>query len=1044
MATAEVFRFVTVRPPQDVDILQQNAGASVDLGVFVTTFADTLRSLRGDGGRTGMIDAATALIRSTAFVDSAKKIDKPYLEFMAAVRALPDQGFFAGAGTAFGNAFNKADPAAHIRTDAFIALHGRVSDSIVAATIVPSVPTKTRELLTTTARALWLIRRLAAKSGLSRTVFGGAPLALPRDIFPLPPVATGNGELRAAAAGRASRARARAQRRVTLSANLEAHRQALDELLDGVDAFGTTVLNSGRTGFGLADAAVRNLTGSTRAVLAANGVPETGFDLARTVALLETRAAGLARSLHADIGPDRQIVRIGNTFLARSDLDGGPVAAGPDDSRTPGPCAPAPAALPTDGVTVPTGHGDAKVLGIADLNLVEQTLLRYELGEVAHIENVLRGETRSRTFRTSHTTTQTETFETETTQEKEQDLSSTDRFELQTETRSVIDETASSQAGLTIHASYGPSVDATSNFNFSSSSSRQQSDSASASFAREISTKAVNRVQTRSLTRRTTTTTDVVEETDVHAFENRTGNNDITGIYRFVDKVYRAQVVNYGKRLMLEFLVPEPAAFLRHVAGSRPVTGVSRTEPEPPGYCLADGATFQPLQVTDIRPDSYQMWAAKYGAQDVTSPPPALTLATASRKSPDKMDTIPDSSQGEGQENRKISSDVFAVTIPDGYQTQTATVNVFGETQKGTHRIVVQVADKEATYIEPGQDPAGFDLSTNRASSVDVTLNTLAFHNWEVVAVVFCKLTAEKLQEWQLKTFNSIMTAYADLKSRFDEAVAEARLQARNDAAITGTNPAINRETEQTELKKGCVQLLTGQRFDLFDAVTGNAGPFGYPEVDLAEAEAEGAYIQVFEQSFEWNNMTYLFYPYFWGRKREWPVVSQLSDDDPLFTRFLRAGAARVQVPVRLGFENRVLTYLSTGELWAGAGALVNSDSDSADVLHLSIVDELKSQQGDNNVDGPGTLSVTKDKPEVVGSGTAFSSDDVNRRISIGGSTFVIKSVTDEQNIKLTGNYTGRNDSGLAYSMGGKLVGESWEVKLPTSLVKLDNSLPIS
>ncbi|MEU4162657.1 hypothetical protein [Actinoplanes sp. NPDC026670] len=1043
MATAEVFRFVTVRPPQDVDILQQNAGASVDLGVFTTAFADTLRSLRRDGDRADMIGTATALINGTTFVDSAKKIDKPYLDFLVAVRALTDQSFFTGAGTAFGNAFNKADPAAHIKTDAFIAFHGRVADSIVAATIVPSVPTKTRELLTTTARALWLIRRLAAKSSLSRTVFNSAPLALPRDIFPLPPATTSTGELRAAATGRASRAQARAQRRVTLSANLEAHRQALDELLAGVDAFGTSVLNGSRTGFGLPDAALRTLTESTRAVLTANGVPETGFDLARTVALLETRASGLARSLHSDAGPDRQVVRIGNTFLTRSGLDTA-VAADPADSRTPGPCAPAPAALPVDGVTVPTGHGDAKVLGIADLNLVEQNLLRYELGEVAHIENVLRGETRSRTFRTSHTTTQTETVETETTQEKEQDLSSTDRFELQTESQSVINENASTQAGLTIHASYGPSVDATSNFNFSSSSSRQQSDTASASFAREISTKAVNRVQTRSLTRRTTTTTDVVEETDVHAFENRNGNNDISGVYRFVDKVYRAQVVNYGKRLMLEFVVPEPAAFLRHVAGSRPVTGVSQTEPEPPGYCLAGGTTFQPLQVTDIRPDSYQMWAAKYGAQDVSSPPPALVLATAGKKSPDKMDTLPDSSQGDGQENRKISSDVFAVTIPDGYQTQTATVNIFGETQKGTHRIVVQVAGEERTYIEPGQDPTGFDLSANRASSVDITLNTLAFHNWEAVAVVFCKLSAEKLQEWQLKTFNSIMTAYANLKSRFDEAVAEARLQARNDAAITGANPAINRETEQTELKKGCLQLLTGQKFDLFDAVTGNQDPFGYPEMDLDEAKAEGAYIQVFEQSFEWNNMTYIFYPYFWGRKQEWPVVSQLSDDDPLFARFLRAGAARVQVPVRLGFENRILTYLSTGELWAGAGALVNSDSDSADVLHLSIVDELKSQQGDNNVDGPGTVTVTKDKSEVTGVGTAFSSDDVNRRISIGGTVFVIKSVTDEQNIRLTTAYTGRNDSGLAYSMGGKLVGESWEVKLPTSLVKLDNSLPIS
>ena len=1039
----EIFRFVTIRPPQDVDIFQQNAGTSVDLGVFTTEFADTLRSLRGDSDRADMVSTATALVNSTAFVDSPKKIDKPYLDFMAALRSLTDQNFWSGAGTVFNSAF-KTDPAAFVKTDGFIAFHGRISDSIVAATIMPSVTPKARALLTSTARALWVIRRLAAKTSMSLTVFLNAPLALPFGIFPLPPVATAEGDLRTAAAERAARTGARDRRRTKLSADLRAHRQALDELLAALDIAGTQTVANGRSAtFRLPDEIAAALTEGTKAVLTANGVPTTGFDLPRTVTLLENRSAALARSLHWDVGPARRVVRVGNTFLSTSGVDGMPVAADPTDTRTPGPCPPAPSVtIPGNGVTVPRGHGDAKIIGIADLNLVEQTLLRYELGEIAHIENVLRSETRSRTFHTSTTTEQTTTTETETTQEKEQDLSSTERFELQSESQTVISDNASKDLGLTIHASYGPSVDATSNFNSSSGSSRQQSNTTSASYAREIATKAVNRVQTRTLTRRTTTTTDVVEETDVHAFDNKAGTADIVGVYRFVDKVYRAQVVNYGKRLMLEFLVPEPAAFLRFALGNQPVTGISQVEPDPPGYCLADGTTFQPLQVTDIQPDSYQMWAAKYGAQDVAPPPSTLILATASKKAPDQMQTLHDSSQPDPE--RKVSSDVFDVAIEDGYQTQSAKVNLFGETQAGNHEIVVQVADQQSTYVEPGDDGNGYDLQSNRAAAVNVTLNTIGFHNWEAVAVVLCKVSVQKYQDWQLKTFNSVMSAYNDLKARFDEAVAEARLQARNDAAITGTNPEINRETEQTELKKGCIELLTGQRFDVFDAVTGKVAPFGYPEMDFAEAKAEGAYIQMFEQSFEWNNVTYIFYPYFWGKKDEWPTISQLSDDDPLFTRFLRAGAARVQVPVRLGFENGILTYLSTGELWAGEGTLVNSDADSPDVLHLSIVDELKSQQGDNNVDGPGTVSVMKNSPNVTGSGTAFSTDDENRRIQIAGRTYVIRTVVDEQNIKLTTDYPGNPDTGLAYSMGGKLVGESWEVKLPTNLVKLDNSLPIS
>jgi hypothetical protein len=286
------------------------------------------------------------------------------------------------------------------------------------------------------------------------------------------------------------------------------------------------------------------------------------------------------------------------------------------------------------------------------------------------------------------------------------------------------------------------------------------------------------------------------------------------------------------------------------------------------------------------------------------------------------------------------------------------------------------------------------------------------------------------------------MSAYNEQKSAYDEAIKEARANAA-DSAVSGTNPENNRVTEQTELRKGCISLLTGQRFDLFDAMNRNVAPYGYPEIDFAEAKAEGEYIRAFEQSFEWNNMVYVFYPYFWGRKDDWLTVAQLSDDDPLFGQFLRAGAARVQVPVRVGFEEAVLTFLSTGELWTGEGTLVSSDGGDAEP-DLSIIDELKSQLGDNNVDGPGTVNVTKNSAAVTGIGTAFTSNDVSRRIIIAGVTYVIRTVQDAQTITLAAPYAGANAQGLGYALGGVLVGQPWEVKIPTDLIKLDESLVIS
>ncbi|HZM76373.1 MAG TPA: hypothetical protein VFC19_11630 [Candidatus Limnocylindrales bacterium] len=992
---SEVFRFVTVRPPQEVDSLKASTDASIDLGVFLTPFADTLRALRGDGDRVDMISTATAFVNSTSFVDSPRKLDEDYVEFGVAVKALSDQSFWTGAGQAFTSIF-KTNPAAFVATEAFISFYGRVSDSIVASMIVTSVPPKVRALLTATARLLFLIRRLAANNRLSRNVFQTAPLVLPQGIFPLPP--GGSADLSQARRAGALAALTEHEAQARRSEDLANHRRAVRELLD--EFVRTGPASTGGLTFALTDTSA--LSEPTRSVLSGLGLDGGPIDVAKTVALLEHRAGSLA-TVNAPVG-------------------------------TPGPCPPGPqTTVPGDGVTVPEGHGDARILGIADLMVLEQELLRYELGEIAHIENVLKSETRSRTFKTSTTTEQTDITETETTEEKTQDLSSTERFELQTESQSIINTTASKEAGLTIHASYGPSVDATSNFNFSSSSSRQQSESASASFAREITTKAQDRVQTRTLTRRITTVTKVVEETSQHGFDNKSGNADIVGVYRFVDKIYKAQVVNYGKRLMLEFTVPEPAAFLRHALTRRPADGVAVVEPDPPGYCQPDGKTFLPLQATDIDRDNYLFWASKYGAEDITSPPSTIIIASGAKKSPDQMAEAGD---------RKISSDLFDVAIPDGYLAQSAVINIYGETQAGKHQVIVQIQDQQGTYIEPVDDGGVFPLKVQPTPEVTVTVNSVGFHNWEVMALVFCTLSETKFQEWQFKTFTSVMNAFQEQKSRFDQAVAEARLQ-RNTGVIAGINPAINRETEQTELKKGCVSLLTGQRFDLFDAVAANVAPFGYPEIDFEEARAEGRFIQAFEQGFEWNNMTYLFYPYFWGRKQDWPQVATLNDDDPLFVRFLRAGAARVQVPVRIGFEQAVLTYLSTGQVWGADGTVVNADADSPDQVHLSILEELKSQLGNNNVEGVGTLNVQHNSANVTGNGTVFTSDDENRRIRIALKDYVIRTVVDAQTIKLATNFTGDNAQNIGYSLGGKLVGEAWEVKLPTNLVKLDNTMEI-
>lgn len=55
-------------------------------------------------------------------------------------------------------------------------------------------------------------------------------------------------------------------------------------------------------------------------------------------------------------------------------------------------------------------------------------------------------------------------------------------------------------------------------------------------------------------------------------------------------------------------------------------------------------------------------------------------------------------------------------------------------------------------------------------------------------------------------------------------------------------------------------------------------------------------------------------YPYFWGRKSYWADRLAFEDPDPQFDEFLKSGFARVQVPVRPGFEAAIDQYVPTAK----------------------------------------------------------------------------------------------------------------------------------
>jgi hypothetical protein len=177
-------------------------------------------------------------------------------------------------------------------------------------------------------------------------------------------------------------------------------------------------------------------------------------------------------------------------------------------------------------------------------------------------------------------------------------------------------------------------------------------------------------------------------------------------------------------------------------------------------------------------------------------------------------------------------------------------------------------------------------------------------------------------------------------------------------------------------------------------------------------------------------------------------------DADPLFAKFLRAGAARVQVSVRPGFEEAIDFFLKEGKPWNGGepphfeeGGDVASpeEGDAASPPFIPMIQELREQTGAEFEEGPGNVNVSSGSASIRGSGTNFTAPhDVDREIRISGRVYRIREVISEEELTLWEPYTGNDATGLPYSLGPKLVGQPWEVRLPTTLVMLqsDATLP--
>jgi hypothetical protein len=549
-----------------------------------------------------------------------------------------------------------------------------------------------------------------------------------------------------------------------------------------------------------------------------------------------------------------------------------------------------------------------RAIGIGDLQVVRQQLIGYEAGEVSHIENVLEGELLRRSTTREEVSELTITQETSTSQVEERDLQSTTRNELSTEAQKESSQQTVSVKDQTTSVEYGKLVE-----------------NSKSNYARSVTDRAVNTLTQMVKLQRVQRERKTFTQEAVHEVDNRQpGAKKIRGIYQWVDKKYKARILNYGTRLLYDVVVPEPAAFL--------IESLKKAV-QPESFQLTKPVEPQ-ISPSFLGPGTYQNYATRYGVTGSVTPPPDEFVETIAH--PDNKRLAPGVSA-------TVAS--YNISIPDGF----AAVSGY-----------IQFIDSELTANLPTPNFFEFFIGEKQffrfgyAPNATVsTLGTSFLMNGETgdVPVTFrtfppvvefayaiginCKRTDKAYERWQLKTHATIMAGYQRQLAAYEDKLAQYRAVVRGQVA-QAQNFAHDPSIEQEELKKAFIALLLSEQFSQAYRATPN--PLAFPPNPTAVTKW-GAMVAFFERAFEWENLMYTYYPYFWGRQTSWGELILIQDTNPQFEAFLKAGAARVVIPVRPGFEAALAHFQETGDIWMG-----KEMPDMFSDYYVSIIDEIKAR----------------------------------------------------------------------------------------------------
>ncbi|MDQ0783947.1 hypothetical protein [Chryseobacterium sp. W4I1] len=581
---------------------------------------------------------------------------------------------------------------------------------------------------------------------------------------------------------------------------------------------------------------------------------------------------------------------------------------------------------------IPSGFG-FKQIGIADYLKVEQSTHAYVEGEVAHIENIMAREYREKSTRKLRRSENTTTSSSDTEREQLSDTTTANRFEMQSEVSKILQESNDFAGFANANFKVGPSFSMNVGANYANHRSKDESTRQAVTQAQDITARAMDRIVTKVHEERIEKIIDEFEENNSHGFDNRKGDKNVVGVYRWVDKLMKNQIYNYGKRMMFEFMVPEPAKLhLLGMTSQKNPDQIDLIKPEDP----RTSAVMKMENYGALESDAVlKYWAAKYNVEVPEKPVENYSIGKSlSGQFTDEHSAI---------QNAAFKDEI---QIPDNYVAVSCLAGYSAAGDSSQSAMCIMIGDQDFFHHGFWSQLKFYPrkpFAQPYSKSVPISATFYEIFSGSANCIVDLQLTKEAKNTWYQKVFKAIMDAYEDALVEYNNKLAEEKSKA---VEIKGSNPAFYRQIENTILRKNCISYMadraTGSTHGYgLEGLTSGSSFSNYETVLNSDLDKYTAFVKFMEQAFEWENLSYNLYPYYWGSKQNWLNLYQSEDTDPLFRAFMQSGMARVVVTVRPGFEETVQFYLATGKIWNGGEVPVIGDE-----LYLSIADEMKEPKG--------------------------------------------------------------------------------------------------